>query len=414
MMARRSNKEVKDKLEDIQPEVSVEVTSDGSDNKDVSDEQKSDNITDDNITEESEPESVIRYAPERVNPTNYLSSGLTLLNLATTNNPDCFIEKGTYDLFVGQSGSGKSFLTTQILAEAANNPNFDGYELIYDDVEHGCLFDIEQMFGKKLAKRLRAPKYDESGMPIYSSTVEDFFFNIDDFQDAKKPFVYVLDSMDSLTSSASDTKFEENKNQRRIDLEKGKETSQLTQGYGDGKAKQISGNLRRVVKRLPDTGSILMIISQVRDNITGYGPKYTRSGGQALKFFAHEEFWLYNTGSLSKRLNGQDRKYGEMTRIDLVKNRITGMKSSVMFPILMGVGISNSDSCLEWLCEEGRIIRPKRSNGLYNYESFGLELNREAMIAKMEDDFEPFKNDITTTWNSILQAISCTRKRKYE
>lgn len=354
------------------------------------------------------------FAPKRVSPENYLSSGLTLLNLATTNNPDCFIEKGTYDLFVGQSGAGKSMLATQILAEAANNPNFDGYELIYDDVEHGCLFDIEQMFGKKLAKRLRAPRQDESGTPICSSTVEDFFFNIDDFQDAKKPFVYVLDSMDSLTSSSSDVKFEENKDQRRADLEKGKETSQLTQGYGDGKAKQISGNLRRVVKRLPDTGSILIIICQVRENITGYGPKYVRSGGQALKFFAHEEYWLYNLKMLTRTMDKKERQYGHLAKISLEKNRITGMKSTVKFPILIGAGIADADSCLDWLAEEGRVVRPSRSNGLWEYPALGLKLNREAMISAMEEDFAPFKKDITETWNAILHAISCTRKRKYE
>lgn len=366
------------------------------------------------VTEGEETVPIERFTPSRVNTTNYLSSGITLLNLATTNDPDCFIEKGTYDLFVGQSGSGKSFLATQILAEAANNPNFDGYELIYDDVEHGCLFDIEQMFGKKLAKRLRAPRHDESGMPICSSTVEDFFFNIDDFQDAKKPFVYVLDSMDSLTSSSSDVKFEENKTQRRNDLDKGKETTQLTQGYGDGKAKQISTNLRRVVKRLPDTGSILIIICQVRENITGYGPKWVRSGGQALKFFAHEEYWLYNTKVLTRQMDKKERQYGHLSKVVLEKNRITGIKSSVEFPILIGAGISDADACLDWLCEEGRVIKPQRSNGLYEYPGFGLRLNREAMIEAMEKNFEPFKTDITETWNLILKSISSTRKRKYE
>lgn len=369
--------------------------------------------TSDEAVEMSASDMLRQFVPERVNSENYLSSGLTLLNLATTNNPDCFVEKGTYDLFVGESSSGKSFLAAQILAEAANNPNFDDYALIYDDVEHGCLFDIEQMFGKKLKQRIRAPRHDESGTPICSSTVEDFFFAVDDFQDAHKPFVYVLDSMDSLTSSASDVKFEENKSQRRADLDKGKETSQLTQGYGDGKAKQISGNLRRVVKRLPDTGSILIIISQVRDNITGYGPKFVRSGGQALKFFAHEEFWLYNVRKLTRTVDKKERQYGNLTRIDLVKNRITGLKSSVEFPILIGAGIADPDSCLEWLCEEGRIIRPARSNGLYDYPALGLKLNREAMITKMEEDFGPFKRDITETWNGILTAISSIRKRKY-
>ena len=366
--------------------------------------------------EQSESEAVIENetAPERVSPETYLSSGITMLNLATTNHPDCFVERGTYILFVGQSGAGKSYVATQLLAEAANNPLYDEYELIYDDVEHGQFFDIPRMFGNKLASRIRAPRVDESGMPIYSNTVEDFFFSVDDFQNAHKPFIYVLDSMDSLTSSVSDNKFIENKEQRRKDLEKGKEVSALSQGYGDGKAKQISGNLRRVVSRLRDTGSILIILSQVRDNITGMGPRYTRSGGQALKFFAHGEFWFYTEGDLKRTVDKKERKYGQQTRVSIQKNRITGIKNDVRFPILIGAGISDADSCIEWLIEEGQIIKPARSNGLYEYPSLGLKLNREELVRAMEDDFEPFKQDIVSTWNSILKAISCVRKRKYE
>lgn len=363
-------------------------------------------------TEDSQSSAV--FTPERVNPKNYVSSGLTLLNLATTNDPECFIEKGTYDLLVGQSGAGKSFLATQILAEAANNPNFEDYTLIYDDVEHGCLFDIRQMFGNKLADRMRPPRLDESGMPQCSSSVEDFFAFVDEWQQTKKPFIYILDSMDSLTSSQSDVKFDENNEQRRKDLASGKTTSVLTQGYGDGKAKYISGNLRRVVNRLPETGSILIIISQVRDNITGYGAKYVRSGGQALKFYAHEEFWLYVNKPLSRTIDKKERNYGTLSRIELVKNRITGIKSSVEFPVLVGAGISNVDSCLDWLCEEGKVIRPARSNGVYEVPDLGIKLNREALLRKMEDDFSIFQDLISKTWYDILNTISSKRKRKYE
>ena len=188
----------------------------------------------------------------------------------------------------------------------------------------------------------------------------------------------------------------------------------MTQGYGDGKAKQISGNLRRVVSRLRDTGSILIILSQVRDNITGMGARYTRSGGQALKFFAHGEFWFYAESDLKRIVDKKERKYGQQTRVSIQKNRITGIKSDVRFPILIGAGISDPDSCIDWLIEEGQIIKPTRSNGLYEYPALGLKMNREELVRAMEDDFEPFKAEIVKTWNNILQAVSCTRKRKYE
>lgn len=382
----------------------------------VLDEVKQENtIQEEEVVQEEELASLPekQWVPERVTPEHYLSSGLTILNLACTNSPDCFIERGTYTLLVGHSSAGKSMLATQLLAEAANNPHFKDYELVYDDAEHGNLFDVRTMFGDKLADRIRPPREDEAKRPIYSAQVEDFFFNVDNLQDAKKPFVYILDSMDSLTSSQSDDKFEENKEERRKALEKGEDVK-LTQGMGDGKAKFISQNLRRIVNRLSDTDSILVIICQVRENISGYGAKYVRAGGQALKFFAHQELWMYNIRNLTRTIDKKERQYGNISRADILKNRITGMKQNVEFPILMNVGISDMDCCLDWLVDEGKIIKPARSNGLYEYPDLNLKLNREAMIAKMEEDFEPFKQNIADTWYAILKAISTNRKRKYQ
>jgi len=352
------------------------------------------------------------WVPERVNPENYLSSGLTLLNLAATNDPDCFMEKGSYLWLAGIPGAGKSMLAMQLLAEAANNPNFDGYDLIYDDAEHGSLFDVPKMFGHKLANRIKPPAVDKTGRPVYSAQVEDFYFLLDDYQDAKKPFVYVLDSMDSLTSSASDDKFDENKDDRRAALEKGKDVK-LTQGMGDGKAKVNSQNLRRVVNRLAENGSILVIISQLRDNITGYGDKFIPSGGKALKYYSHIEAWFTLGATLKRVIDGKERKFGQTSTVTIKRNRITGMKPSVDFPILAGYGISDMDSCLNWLCEEDRVVVPARITGLYKYPALGLELSRENMLREMENNFEPFKKDIVDTWYAILASISSNRKKKY-
>ena len=363
-------------------------------------------------TTEMSPETMSRVS--KVNPDEYLSSGITLLNLAATNHADCFVKKGTYCLLVGESSAGKSYLATQLLAEAAANPSFDDYELIIDDCENGNLFDIEELFGSKLAHRLRAPEYDDAGVPVNSASVEDFFGHVDDLITSGKKFVYVLDSMDSLTSSVSDMRFEENKEKRQNDLAKGKFTSDLSMGYGDGKAKIISSDLRRVVRRLTDSDSILIIISQVRQNISGYGPKYVRSGGMALTFYCGVEVTILNAGDIKKRVGGKDRILGHKTKATITKNRNTGLKTSIEFPILLGTGISDIDSVIDWLASEGEILEPSRSNGLWEYPKCGLKMNKDALAMALEERLPEVKEAVTERWNSVIQSVMTVRKRRYE
>lgn len=364
------------------------------------------------MAQETETEAGTRVS--KVNPDEYLSSGITLLNLAATNHPDCFVKKGTYCLLVGESSAGKSYLATQLLAEAAANPAFDDYLLIYDDCENGNLFDIQELFGSKLASRLRAPDMTDDGMPINSASVEDFFGHVDDLISNGKKFIYVLDSMDSLTSSVSDMRFDANKEQRQKDLAKGKYTSDLSMGYGDGKAKVISSDLRRVVRRLTDSDSILIIISQVRQNITGYGPKYVRSGGMALTFYCGVEVTILNGGDIKKTVGGRERVLGHKTKATITKNRNTGLKTTIEFPILLGTGISDIDSVIDWLASEGEIIAPSRSNGLWEYPKFGLKLNKDALALELEERLPEVKEAVGERWNSVIQSVMTVRKRRYE
>ena len=362
------------------------------------------------ITEDT---GVFPVITDHIDPADYLSSGVLLLDLASTNMPDAFLRKGTVNLFVGESGAGKSYLAMQCLAEAANDPSFDDYLLVYDDAENGAQFDIRTMFGNRLADRLRPPKQDEDGLPVYSACVEDMFFSLDDLINAGKKFIYVIDSIDSLTSSASDQKFEENKAQRASDLAKGKFTSELSQGYGDGKAKALSTCLRRVTRRIADNGSIFIIISQVRQNITGYGPKYVRSGGMALRFYNTTEIWVHNSKPIKKTIDGQERILGHNTKVVIEKNRNTGLKATVEFPILIGAGISDVDAIIEWLGDEGVLKRPSRSNGVWELPD-GRKMNRDKLVEDMENNYETYRDMVVDRWHAILQSITTVRKRKYQ
>lgn len=341
-----------------------------------------------------------------------LSSGSTLLNLAATDNPfGCFV-KGGYFWFVGDSSSGKTWFTLTCLAEAARNENFDTYRFIYDNVEKGAMMDMEKYFGSKMQERLEAPAYDTEDNELHSVTVEDFYDNVDDAIEVAKedgtPFIYILDSADGLTSVAEIDKAKEQKKARLSN----KDTAG---SYGDGKAKKHSENLRRLMNPLYETQSILIIISQTRDNLGfGFSTK-TVSGGRALKFYAHLEIWTAVKGKITKDTKGSKRQTGVNVILKGKKNRLTGKEREVVVPIYHSFGIDDLGSCIDFLVTEKVWIKQKGKT-LIDAKDFEVKMTREKLIAYIEEnDLESDLQEIVgEAWNSIEEKCSISRKKRYE
>jgi len=78
-----------------------------------------------------------------------------LLNLACTGNPNGGFFKGHYFQIVGDSTSGKTFLSLTCLAEANINKHFEDYRFIFDDGEGGALMDLTKFFGAGVADKNR-------------------------------------------------------------------------------------------------------------------------------------------------------------------------------------------------------------------------------------------------------------------
>ena len=148
-----------------------------------------------------------------------------------------------------------------------------------------------------------------------SATVEEFYFNLDTALNTG-PCIYVIDSMDALTTGEEQEKFAERKKAHA----KGKDVSG---SYGTAKAKQNSADLRVAVNRLAETGSILIVISQTRDNI-GFGSQFnpkTRSGGKAMTFYATCELWFSVREAIKRTVRGKSREIGSVLQVRIKKNR---------------------------------------------------------------------------------------------
>lgn len=336
---------------------------------------------------------------------DFLSTGSTLLNLACSDRLTGGFAKGKYYFIVGDSASGKTFLSLTCLAEASINRNFDNYRFIFDNAEGGALMNIGKFFGSDVASRLEAPRVME-GQPVCSKTVEEFYYNVADAFKDGRPFIYILDSMDSLSCTDEQDKFKE----RKTAFEKGKEAAGT---YNVGKSKENSSSLRTVLTPLQQSGSILIIISQTRDNL-GFGfEKKTRSGGNALRFYATIELWSSIVGKINKTVRGKDRQLGIKCKIQVKKNRITGRERTIMVPIYYSVGIDDIGSCVDYLIEEEHWTTDKVN---ITAPEFKYKGSREKFIRLVEEQgMEGDLRDIVgEVWVSIEAACQVNRKKRYK
>lgn len=355
--------------------------------------------------------------PEHFNPEEFVSSGSTLLNLALTDHPDCGWQKGKMANVIGDSSSGKTFLTLTAFAEASLDDKFDDFRLIMDDAEHANEFDLSRLFGSSVARRIEPPYISKDGSDCPSELIEDFHANIRNALKQKKPFLYILDSMDALDSEADQKKIEElhTAREKAKNADDDSKPSKAPAGsYGMAKAKKNSEILRDITGKLKKSDSILLIISQTRDNIDpmSFSTK-TRSGGKALKFYATHELWTANGGSIKSK----DRIVGVVCKVKVSKNKITGKVREVEFPIYYSYGIDNIGSCIDFLVKEkwwdkadgGQKINPKGD--------LGLEPATKAKLISIieEKGLESKLNKVVwDCWKDIEDSLKLQRKPRYE
>jgi len=342
----------------------------------------------------------------RILPTDYLSTGSAQLDLACTGQVGKGFLKGHMYLFVGDSESGKTFLCLTCFAEASINPNFDYHRLIYDNAEDGALMDIRHFFGQRVADRIEPPAKDKKGNSLFSKTIEDFYDHIDDAANDGRPFLYVIDSTDSLSSDAEIDKFQEQKTARR----KGRKT---TGSYGDGKAKKNSAGIRQILPKLRASGSILIVISQTRDNI-GFGfETKTRSGGRALRFYATLEIWSAVGKKIKKEVRGKPRTIGTNILLEVKKNRVNGRHRKVEVPIFYAIGIDDIGGCVEWLMSEDHW---RGSGKKINAPEFDYVGSKTGLIHKIEKEGleKDLRMIVQEVWDDIEAACDPKRKKRYE
>ena len=282
---------------------------------------------------------------------NRLSIGSTLLNLVCSDDPTCGMVRGKYHWMAGHSSSGKTFLSLTAFAEAAKNPHWDDVDLVFDDVEGGAMMDFPRFFGQKMADRVMPPSgnWDEPGFSTHLEHVYSYLTErIENKKKWKgKPFLYLLDSHDAVTTLYAEKKWKE--------LKREADGGKAAKGdFGDGKAAINSRQMRLLISDLERTGNTVMFLSQTRDNVNAgmFESPDKISGGHALKFYALWQMMSKRGATITRTINGTKREIGMISRVKVSKNRLTGKEWTVDMPIYHSYGIDDIGACVDLLLRE--------------------------------------------------------------
>lgn len=319
---------------------------------------------------------------------DFLSWGLSLLNLSCYGRINGGILKGKIYRVIGKSQSAKSFLCRTLLAEAANNPEFSNYELIHDDIEKGVLMDNRKFFGLLLAKRVCAPGYTKDKRPIYSSNLMEFFRRVRAKIDKGKKFIWIVDSYDALVSD-------------------------ITTKMSDGKAKVTAQEMRGIINGLAVTGGIMILVQHAKVNLGWAFGQDVTTGGSSPEFYSSMDVRLSKMGAIKKKIGERSFPIGNKMLAHVTKNRVTGQDRTVGFNLYTEYGIDDIGSCVDFIVQNEHWVKGK--GGIITADEFKFEGTVTKLIHKIENANQERELRVLTAavWRKIEESLSLHRRPRY-
>lgn len=331
--------------------------------------------------------------PKEEVPIKLISSGCDVLDLALG---------GGYPLggmvnIVGDKSSGKTALAIQLIVSALQIYD-KRLKFFYDKAEGGFRFKTRKMFNLDIIKKGQRR----------SKTVEDFSFNLrEKLEELKKGeiLIYVLDSFDGLTSNEiielDDKKYKAWKENRTA----------KTGSYKAAKCKDYKEFFQLRMDDIEDKECLLVVVSQVIDNITSRFIEHTRTGGHAMDHFASHVVWLAQVKN--EELIKKDRSIGIGIKGKVTKNKISYPLRKCDLIYLFDMGVDNVSSNIDYLYKrktETGLLSSKRTK--LNWDGEGY--TKDALIKHIEDnDLEDeLLRRVKEDWYKIEDEISPLRTRK--
>lgn len=303
----------------------------------------------------------------------FFRTGCKLLDMVMGGNKGVYgSPSGRFINIVGDKSAGKTFLSNEFIAWGYHNLG-KNFKWVYDDCESGYSFDTESLYGFDIMPE----------NPVHSTTVEEAFYNISKFAERLKGDqfgIYVLDSLDGLTSEEQDKRAEE----RIKCIENDKE---IKGTYGMGKAKYLSQEFfPQLCSVIENKNILVIIISQIRDNVDMFSfEKYARAGGKALDFYAHSVIWL----ATAKKIEKSDTPVGVVVKAKTTKSKTPRPFRECLFSFLYDYGLDSIGTSVDYLFD---LRTPK---GELNTKAKAIQWNGSNDLDKKQlkeflDEFELF------------------------
>ncbi|MFQ5983039.1 MAG: recombinase RecA [Woeseiaceae bacterium] len=238
----------------------------------------------------------------------------------------------------GPEASGKTTLTLQIVAEAQKL----GGTAAFGDAEHALDPTYAAKLGVNVDELLVSqPDTGEQALEITDMLVRSGAVD-----------VVVIDSVAALTPKAE------------IEGEMGDSHMGL-------QARLMSQALRKLTANIKRSNTMVIFINQIRMKIgVMFGSPETTTGGNALKFYASVRLDIRRIGAIKKG----DEVIGNMTRVKVVKNKVSPPFKSAEFEILYGEGISREGEIIEHGVAQGII---DKAGSWYSYKNDRIGQGKE-------------------------------------